>query len=145
MGSTDKWECSSNGRAFALHAKGKGIDALLFHFNRRYRLMVRTLVFETSNPGSIPGNARRQKKCFLHSKKNNFIVWSQKPILIEKENSIRPLGLGVWFSLWVREVAGPIPAAAHPGASENYQLTAKQKTYRLKIYRRKASWVRILP
>ena len=24
---------------------------------RRYRLMVRTLVFETSNPGSIPGNA----------------------------------------------------------------------------------------
>ena len=51
----------------------------------RYRLMVRTLVFETSNPGSIPGNAKRQKKCFLHSKKNNFIVWSQKPILIEKK------------------------------------------------------------
>ena len=26
-------------------------------FSWRYRLMVRTLVFETSNPGSIPGNA----------------------------------------------------------------------------------------
>ena len=25
---------------------------------RRYRLMVRTLVFETSNPGSIPGSAK---------------------------------------------------------------------------------------
>ena len=52
-----KWGTSSNGRAFALHAKGKGIDALLFHIIGRYRLMVRTLVFETSNPGSSPGNA----------------------------------------------------------------------------------------
>ena len=32
----------------------KGIGGVEF---RRYRLMVRTLVFETSNPGSIPGNA----------------------------------------------------------------------------------------
>ena len=40
-------ECSSNGRALALHARGKGIDALLFQTsiitetNSNFRMQVR--------------------------------------------------------------------------------------------------------
>ena len=51
------WECSSNGRALALHARGKGIDALLFQiFYKKHLWCSGNMVdFHSTAPGSIPG------------------------------------------------------------------------------------------
>ena len=106
--------------------------------------MVRTLVFETSNPGSIPGNASNP----IQSR------WLGQPAFTGQTRVRVP----VWES-WARQntmqqnKVQVIAKGSHRqdvhvtwGARLNCQLTAKQtKTLRLKIFRHSASQVQILP
>ena len=52
-----KWGTSSNGRAFALHAKGTGIDALVLHQRQLVRVVKET---DLKSVGKLP---RRFESC----------------------------------------------------------------------------------